>query len=79
MQMAENEKIDRRNKITIEKNKIANSNYGNLKNIYKQQIDAQNFRTNEYVLRTFTINHFGIWNCDQPTILQNIIPTSLNF
>ncbi len=79
LQLAENEKIDRQNEITLEKNRIAKLNYDRFNKIYEQQVDAQNFRIKEYVLRTFSINQFGIWNCDRPMILQNTIPISLDF
>jgi hypothetical protein len=40
---------------------------------------AADMNLNDEVLRTFSINNFGIWNCDHPQYPNNEIPISVNY
>ncbi len=45
----------------------------------EQQKYAQDFSKSEEIIRTFSINRFGIWNCDQPLIFREAIPLISGF
>ncbi len=73
----DNEKTARLNKIIEAKNaeidKINAEVEAQNKKIEKENIRNKNISMNQYTLRSFEVDGFGIWNCDKPLLIDNYV------